>query len=143
MTFDLKNASVKEQRAALRALGREAGNDFLVSRPEFSGLMSLLADGEQVLAYGAGVVDAAKRIVVLTDRRVWLLRKPLLGPLQQSSIDLDTVEKLGVENRAFCARLRIEDALGPRVVDNLLKQVAAVFANRMRAALAQYRRAAA
>ena len=94
MSFDFKNASVKELKVKYNEMARAIGDDQFFTKKELYSLPEVLQDGEQVLAFTSGMKDNNTWLVTLTDRRIIFLDKGMFWGLKQESISLSKINSI-------------------------------------------------
>ncbi|MFC5429591.1 PH domain-containing protein [Paraburkholderia denitrificans] len=98
-------------------------------------LPKVLSDGEQVLAFSSGIMDANTWLITLTDRRIIFLDKGMIYGLRQAAIDLDKINAVSGETGLLFGKIAIEDAASQRMITNVLKKSVIAFTNKVRDAI--------
>lgn len=140
--FDFKNASAEALKAEYNRIARQTGDDQFFTRKELNHLPSVLADGEQVLAFSSGLMDGNTWLITLTDRRLIFLDKGMLYGLRQVSIDLDKVNAIGGSTGILFGTITVEDGARARTIANVPKRTVVAFTNRARDAMEARKRPA-
>lgn len=135
MAFDFKNASEQELRNEYARIAREIGDDQFFTKKELRHLPSVLADGEQVLAFSSGLMGGNTWLITLTDRRIIFLDKGLIYGLKQVSIDLDKVNAVSAETGILFGKILIQDGATQRMIESVLKRTVVAFTNKVRDAI--------
>lgn len=135
MSFDFKNAPPAELRREYDRIATEIGDDRFFTRKELRHLPSILADGEQVLAFTSGLMHDQTWLITLTDRRIIFLDKGLIYGLKQTSIDLDKINAISGETGLMFGNIRIEDGARERRISNVWKKSVVRFTNKTRDAM--------
>ncbi|SPK73068.1 conserved protein of unknown function [Cupriavidus taiwanensis] len=139
--FDFKNASKDQLKIEYNRIAREIGDDQFFTKKELNHLPEILMDGEQVLAFTSGLMDANTWLIVLTDHRVLFLDKGLIYGLKQVSINLDKINAVSGSTGLMFGEIRIQDGASERVIKNVWKKTVVAFTNKVRDALQAYRKA--
>lgn len=135
MSFDFKNAPPAELKREYNRIATEIGDDRFFTKKELRHLPSILADGEQVLAFTSGLMEGRTWLITLTDRRIIFLDKGLIFGLKQTSIDLDKVNAISGETGLFLGTIQIEDGARQRQIKHVWKKSVVRFTNKARDAM--------
>ncbi|MDH4458188.1 MAG: PH domain-containing protein [Nevskia sp.] len=135
MSFDFKNAKPAQLKAEYDRIAKELGDDQFFTRKELNHLPQILGDGEQVLAFTSGLMDADTWLITLTDRRIIFLDKGMIYGLKQTTIDLDKINSITGETGIFFGKIKIEDGAKEREIDNVWKKTVVKFTNKTRDAI--------
>lgn len=135
MAFDYKNASPEALKAEYNRIAQEVGDDQFFTKKELNHLPQVLADGEQVLAFTSGIMDANTWLITLTDRRVIFLDKGMIYGLKQASIELDKINAVSGKTGLFFGEIHIQDGGSERQIKNVWKKTVVNFTNKVRDAM--------
>jgi hypothetical protein len=141
--FDFKNASKDELKIEYNRIAREIGDDQFFTKKELNHLPEILMEGEQVLAFTSGLMDANTWLIVLTDHRVVFLDKGLIYGLKQISVNLDKINAVSGSTGIMFGEIRIEDGASERIIKNVWKKTVVAFTNKVRDALQAARKSSA
>lgn len=143
MPFDYKIATPVALRDEFNRIALVTGDINLGTRRELAHLPSLLADGEEVLAFCSGITEGNTWLIVLTGQRVLFLDKGILYGLRQMSIDLDKINAVGGETGLVLGTIRVRDGATEYVIENVLKRSVVPFTQAVQAAMRAHKRALA
>jgi hypothetical protein len=135
MTMDFKTATPEELRAEYQRLAKLTGDDQFFTRKELAHLPEVLAQGEPVLGFCSGFMDASTWLIALTDRRVLFLDKGFLFGMRQVSIDLDKINAVTGSTRLLLGQIEVEDGARNRIINNVPKRTVIAFTNLVRDAM--------
>lgn len=135
MSFDFKTASPEVLRTEYSRIAKLTGDDQFFTRKELAHLPEVLAQGEPVLAFCSGSMEASTWLIALTDRRILFLDKGLFFGLKQVSIDLDKVNAVTGSTRLLLGQIEIEDGARNRIINNVPKRTVVAFTNLVRDAM--------
>jgi|SRR5476651_1283055 len=135
MSFDFKNATKDNLKAEYKRIATELGDDQFFTKKELNHLPEILADGEQILAFTSGLMDANTWLITLTDRRIIFLDKGMIYGLKQTTIDLDKINAVSGETGIFFGKIKIEDGAKEREIRNVWKKTVVRFTNKARDAI--------
>lgn len=135
MGFDFKNASKIELKHEYNRIAKEMGDNQFFTKKELNYLPEALRDGEQVLAFTSGLMDANTWLITLTDRRVIFLDKGMIYGLKQTAIDLDKIKAVSGSTGIFFGKISIEDGASERIIENVLKKTVKNFTNKVQDAI--------
>lgn len=139
MTFNFKTATAAELKVKYDQIAKEMGDDQFFTKKELAHLPSVLADGEQVLAFTSGLMDVNTWLIALTDRRIIFLDKGMIYGLKQASIELDKVNAVTGKTGLLFGEITIEDGASQRIIKNVWKKTVVAFTNKVRDAIAARR----
>ena len=125
--FDYKNAQWEEAKGEYQRIAKEIGDDQFFTKKELKYLPEVLQEGEQVLAFSSGMMDANTWLITLTDRRIIFLDKGLIYGLKQSVIPLNKVNSISGKTGLILGEISITDGAGTRVIKNVWKKTVGPF----------------
>jgi hypothetical protein len=131
MAFDFKNASKSELKQEYKRIAKEIGDDQFFTKKELNYLPEMLRDGEQVLAFTSGLMDANTWLIALTDRRIIFLDKGMIYGLKKMAIDLDKVNAVSGSTGLIFGKISIADGGQERVITNVWKKTVKNFTNKV------------
>lgn len=135
MTFDFKNASRAELKAEYARISKEIGDTRIMTKRELMYLPKILSEGEQVLAYTSGLMDANSWIIVLTDRRILFLDVGFFYGVKQVSINLDMINAISGETGFILGSIEITHGAGSWIIEKVWKGAVPVFTTKVRDAI--------
>ena len=127
--FDYKNASKAELKAQYKRIAAKTGDDQFFTKKELKYLPQMLMDGEQVVAFCSGMLDANTWLIVLTDRRVLFLDKGMLYGLKESSIPIKRINGVSGKTGLFFGEIVINDGFAARQIKQVRKRSVRPFIN--------------
>lgn len=135
MAFDFKNSSKESRDQEYKRIAKKLGDDQFFTKKELNHLPDVLSEGEQVLAFSSGYMDANTWLIVLTDERVIFLDKGLIYGLKQVSISLDKINSISGKTGILLGEIAIEDGASSRIIKNVWKKTVVPFTNMVRDAI--------
>lgn len=125
--FDFKNAPWEEAAVEYKRIAREMGDDQFFTKKELRHLPEVLQDGEQVLAFSSGLMDANTWLITLTNRRIIFLDKGMIFGLKQTVIPLNKVNAISGKTGLMFGEIAIADGAGQHVIKQVWKKTVAPF----------------
>lgn len=141
MSFDFKSASRAELKAVYNEMSREIGDTQFLSKRELFYLPKLLNDGEQVLSFTTGYMDANSWLIALTDRQIIFLDVGFFYGVTSTTINLEMINSVTGETGAVMGKISIAHGGATWVIDNVWRGTVTPFTNKIRDAI-ERRRAA-
>lgn len=135
MTFDFKNSSKQSRDEEYKRIAGKIGDDQFFTKKELNHLPEVLSDGEQVLAFSSGLMEANTWLIVLTDERIIFLDKGMIFGLKQVSINLDKINSVSGNTGIMFGEITIEDGASSRKIENVWKKTVVPFTNMVRDAI--------
>lgn len=137
MTFDFKNASKSELKQKYIEIGSEINSTKFLGKRELYYLPKLLSEGEQVLAYTTGYMNANSWVIALTDRRIIFIDVGFIYGVKQMTINLEMINSISGETGFIMGRIEIAHGGGAWSIENVFKSTVAPFTTKVRDAIEQ------
>ncbi|MCK4636084.1 MAG: PH domain-containing protein [Candidatus Moranbacteria bacterium] len=138
MAFDFKNSSKGSLKREYDKIAREIGDDQFFTKKELDHLPNVLQDGEQVLAFTSGLMNANTWLITLTDRRVIFLDKGMFIGLKQEIVNLNKINAVSCSTGFIFGKIIITDGAKERIISNVQKKTVVNFTNKVQSAIENF-----
>ena len=133
--FDFITASKHELQKEYNRIAKEIGDDQFFTKKELHHLPEVLQNGEQVLSFTSGIVNANTWLITLTDRRVLFLDKGMVFGLKQKSIPLNKINSVSGSTGLLFGKIIITDGANDTHINNVWKKTVKPFTNKVQEAI--------
>ena len=136
--FNFKTATKEERQEVFNRIAKEMGDDQFFTKKELHHLPEVLQDGEQILSFSSGIVDANTWLITLTDRRILFLDKGMIFGLKQKSIPLNKINAVSGSTGLIFGKITITDGANDTQITNVWKKTLKPFTNRVQEAIEDF-----